>query len=212
MGKAERDGQSGLADGDIRSLLAGKSARELANFLFKGIKENKAFRRKTLAWLIDTGADQLPWEAILDELTGWVAEILEPWAGLKPRLPDLRELNPVKSAVKNRPDLGVPVYLAIVEGLAVFPRTFGDAPASFHHALVASFERAGEFLLAIKDPTLQREYFARCERWENVFDYNGYVQDEFKRILENLGQTLFPEQVAADANPRRGRGRRSNGG
>ncbi len=154
MGKAERDGQSGLADRDIRRLLAGKSDRGLADFRFKGIGENKAFRRKTLGWLIDTGADQLPREATLDELTGWVAEILEPWAGLKPRLPDLRELNPVKSAVKNHPDLGVPVYLAIVEGLAAYPKTFGDAPESFHHALVTSFERAGEFLLAIKDPTL----------------------------------------------------------
>ena len=72
MGKAERDGQSGLADGDSRSLLAGKSAREFANFLFKGIRENKAFRHKALAWLIDTGAGQLPRDAVwTNSPTGW---------------------------------------------------------------------------------------------------------------------------------------------
>lgn len=200
MEKQGTEEKVGISDKDVRRVLEGKSALELVKFLLKGVKEKKAFRRKVLAWLIDTSADQLDYDAILDEIMTWIDEILEPWSGMTPRTPDLRELTAVKSAVKNHPGLAVPSYLAILKGIANFLDTFGGGPQSFYKSFVNSFSEASLHLSAIEDPKLQKNYFEWLESLSSKSDDFGYgVGFETQEILRQLRRSLYPE--ASESNP-----------
>lgn len=52
--------QAGIDQQTVRRLLKETPSGELVAFLLKGARENKTFRRKLVAWLIDTYIDQLP--------------------------------------------------------------------------------------------------------------------------------------------------------
>lgn len=193
MEKKNQEKEERITDRDIRLLLEGKSAQALTKFLSKGMKENKMFRRKVLAWLIDTDTDQLSTDAVLGELTDWINEILEPWAGMKPRMPDLRELSTVKAAVKNHPDLAVPIYLTIVGGIGDFLDTFGGGPESFYNSFVRNFDQAASHLPAIGDPELQKRYFSHMEHLAGRGDNFGYgVGYDTEDIMSKLRPKIYP--------------------
>lgn len=195
--------RGGLQDQDVRRLLGDKSPSELAGFLLKGLKENKAFRRKVLAWLIDTEAEKLPKDAVLGEIGAWIEDIFDQ-RSVKPRTPNLKDLNPIKSAVKNHPDLAVPAYLAIVDEIAAFLDAYGGGPISFYDALGNSFHQAAANLPMVADSDLQREYLGRMERFEGRSSDFGYGLDcETAEVLEGLHERLASGALGAGRRRRR---------
>ncbi len=184
------DAHVGIEDRDIRRMLEGKSSSDLARFLLKGVKENKAFRRKVLAWLIQAGAEALPKETVLGEIGAWIEDVFSQ-RGLKPRMPNLRELNPVKSAVRDHPDLAVPTYLEIVSQIAEFLDTYGGGPTSFYDALGSSFRAAAANLSQMADAAQGETYLRWMEEFSRRCSDFGYGLDsETAEVLYELGERL----------------------
>lgn len=189
---AKKDGgRGGIQDRDIRRLLADKSPSDLAGFLLKGVKENKAFRRKVLAWLIHADAELLPQEVVLGEICAWIEDVFTQRA-LMPRTPDLRELNPVKSAVRDHPDLAVFAYLEIVDQIAEFLDAYGGGPDSLYDALMNSFREAAANLPLVADAAQQEahlRWMAEFSRRSSDFGYglDGATAEVLYDLRERLG-------------------------
>ena len=162
-GKTEKQQQPSISGMDVRRLIQGKSTQEVTAFLLKSMGENEAFRRKVLAWVVETSAGDLPREAVLGELLGWVDEVFDIWRGRVPKTPKLKDLAPVKAAVKKHPDLAVPVYLAMLEGVIGFLVEFGGGPDSFYSAAISYGKQIAVSLDRVADQQLRDEYLFRLE-------------------------------------------------
>lgn len=162
-GKTEKQQQPSISGADVRRLIQGKSIQEVTAFLLKSMGENEAFRRKVLAWLVETSADDLPREAVLGELLGWVDEAFDIWRGRVPTTPKLKDLAPVKAAVKKHPDLAVPVYLAMLEGVIGSLAEFGGGPDSLYSAAINYGKQFLVNLDRVADQRLRDEYLFRLK-------------------------------------------------
>lgn len=184
------DAHGGIEDRDIRRMLEGKSSSDLARFLLKGVKENKAFRRKVLAWLIQADAEALPNETVLGEIGAWIEDIFSQ-RGLTPRMPNLRELNPVKSAVRGHPGLAAPIYLEIVGKIAEFLNAYGGGPNSFYDALGSNFREAAANLPQMADAVQRETYLRWMEEFSQGCSDFGYGLDsETAEVLDELRERL----------------------
>lgn len=147
----EDDAQVGIDSKTVRRLLKETPRGELVTFLLTGARQNKAFRRKVLAWLIDTYADQLPRETVLTEIEGWVEDVFDQGRGDTPRIPALRDLAPLRTAVRRHPDVAVPAHLAVVNAVMDWLGSYGGGPDSLYQALVHHFEAAAAALPLVPD-------------------------------------------------------------
>lgn len=145
------DAQAGLDQQTVRRLLKEAPSGELVAFLLKGARENKTFRRKLLAWLIDTYADQLPLDAVRAEIAGWVEDVFDSGRGYMPRVPALRDLTPVRTAVRRHPDLAVLAHLTVLDAIAAWLDAYGGGPDSLYQAFAHHFEWAAAALPLVRD-------------------------------------------------------------
>lgn len=183
----------GIAERDIRDALASRSAKELAGFLRKAMRENRTVRRKVLAWLIDADADTLPPQAVQGELRAWIDSVFEQ-RSLMPRPPDLRELAPVRSAVRHRPDLAVPACLAILDAIADFLDAYGGGPQSLYTGFLRTFAEAAAFLAAVTDPDLRVAWLDELDGLSSKGEDLGYglgrqTADILREVRASLGAT-----------------------
>lgn len=145
------DAEAGIDQQTVRRLLKETPSGELVTFLLKGARENKTFRRKLLAWLIDTYADQLPLEAVQAEIVGWVEDVFDSGRGYTPRVPALRDLTPVRTAVRRHPDLAVIAHLAVIDAITTWLDAYGGGPDSLYQAFAHHFEWAAAALPLARD-------------------------------------------------------------
>jgi hypothetical protein len=141
----------GLDERTLRRLLTACPSRDLVDLLLKGVRENRTFRRKVLAWLIDAYADDLPAASVRAEIGGWIDDAFAPGRSLMPRTPAIRDLGAVRTAVRRRPRLAVYAHLAVVGALVDFLRAYGGGPESLYAALVRHFEWAAEAAARVDD-------------------------------------------------------------
>jgi hypothetical protein len=192
-----------IEDRDIRRSLACKSSSELARFLLQGVKSDKTFRRKVLAWLIQADAEALPQEAVLGEIGTWIDEVFKQ-TGRMPRTPNLRALNPVKSAVKGHPNLAVPISLEIVGQVAEFLDAYGGGPASFYNTLRHHFREAAVHLPAMTDAVQRETHLRRMMEFSRKCSDFGYGLDrETAKILSDLRTRLAGRDAAFGESPPR---------
>ena len=185
-----------IEDRDIRRSLACKSSSEFARFLLQGVKKDKTFRRKVLAWLIQADAGALPQEAVLGEVGTWIDEVFNQ-TGRMPRTPNLRALNPVKSAVKGHPNLAVPISLEIVGQIAAFLDAYGGGPASFYDTLRRHFREAAVHLPAMTDVAQRETHLRRMMEFSRKCSDFGYGLDrETAKILSDLRTRLAGSDAA----------------
>lgn len=145
------DAQAGIDQPTLRRVLKEAPSSDLVSFLLKGARENKAFRRKVLAWLIDSYADQLAPEAVGAEVARWVEDVFDSGRSDFPRVRALRDLAPVRTAVRHHPGLAVPAHLAVVDAIASWLDAYGDGPDSLYQALIRHFEWAVAALPLVRD-------------------------------------------------------------
>ena len=185
-----------IEDRDIRRSLACKSSSELARFLLQGVKSDKTFRRKVLAWLIQADAEALPQEAVLGEIGTWIDEVFKQ-TGRMPRTPNLRALNPVKSAVKGHSNLAVPISLEIVGQVAEFLDAYGGGPASFYNTLRHHFREAAVHLPAMTDAVQRETHLRRMMEFSRKCSDFGYGLDrETAKVLNDLRTRLAGSDAA----------------
>ena len=202
MAKSD-DTRRRIEDRDIRRSLACKSSSELARFLLQGVKSDKTFRRKVLAWLIQADAEALPQEAVLGEIGTWIDEVFKQ-TGRMPRTPNLRALNPVKSAVKGHPNLAVPISLEIVGQVAEFLDAYGGGPASFYNTLRHHFREAAVHLPAMTDAVQRETHLRRMMEFSRKCSDFGYGLDrETAKILNDLRTRLAGRDAAFGESPPR---------
>jgi len=124
-----------------------------------------------------------------------------------PRVPKLTELNPVKSAVRHRPELAVPAYLAICTDIGDFIGEFGGGPDSFYPAFSNAFKAAADHVTRLADPELQQTYIDQLQDLEALSADFGYgVDSEVGEHLEALRERLAEHDDPAPAGRRRRRG------
>ena len=195
--------RSGIEDRDIRRLLESKSPSDLARFLLKGVRENKAFRRKVLAWLINDDAEALPKETVLGEIDAWIEDAFNQ-RSLMPRTPNLKELNPVRSAVRGHPDLAVPTHLEIVDQIAGFLDAYGGGPTSLYDAIGSSYREAAANLPQVADASQQETYLRWMEEFAGRCGDFGYGLDsETGEVLDELREHLASETAGIRGSRRR---------
>lgn len=193
---AKKEGaRSGIEDRDIRRLIESRSPTDLARFLLKGARENRAFRRKVLAWLINGDAKALPKETVLDEIDAWIADAFHQ-RSLMPRTPNLKELNPVRSAVRGQPDLAVPAHLEIVDQIAGFLDACGGGPTSLYDAIANSYREAAANLPQVADASEREMYLLWMEELAGRCSDFGYGLDsDIGEVLDELREHLAGETV-----------------
>ncbi len=145
------DAHSGIEPQTLRRLLKETPSGDLVVFPLKGVRENKTFRRKLLAWLIDTYADELPVEAVHAEIADWVHDVFVLRSESAPHPPALRELAPVRTAVRRHPDLAVFAHLAVLDAIVERLDAYGGGPDSLYQAFIHHFEWAVAALPLVQD-------------------------------------------------------------
>ena len=199
--------QPGLQESTVRDLVRGKSAGDLAGFVLRGLKGDRSFRRKVLAWLIAEDQGSIADETAQEELLLWVEDVFVQ-KNLSPRTPKLADLKPVKSAVRSRPSLAVPVHIAVADAIADFLSTYGGGPESLYSAYVTSFREAARNLALLTDPAAQRAYFAELEGRALAASDFGYGMDAATaECLEEIRMQLPEGLVEAQRLRRRPRRR-----
>lgn len=148
---AADDAQDGIDQQSVRRLLEETPSRDLVAFLLKGARDNKVFRRKLLAWLIDTYADQLPVEAVQAEVASWVEDVFDPGSGYAPRVPTVRDLTVVRTAVRRHPGLAVVAHLTVVDAVAAWLDAYGGGPDSLYRTFERHFAWAAAALPFVED-------------------------------------------------------------
>lgn len=68
-----------------------------------------------------------------------------------PRVPALRDLTPVRTAVRRHPDLAVLAHLAVVDAIATWLDAYGGGPDSLYQAFARHFEWAAAALPLVRD-------------------------------------------------------------
>ena len=186
-----------LDEEDIRKAMGKKQYEEVLSFVYRSVQENIAFRQKVLIWLINTCPESFPQDKVLNELNNWIDEVFNKWVEGKP--PKLSNLSPVKSAVINAPDLAVPIYLRMLEGVISILDGWPDGPQSYHMAAYSYTKQVTLFLSKIADTELRQEYMARLEYLADRGEMLGYgVSDGIWSLIHDARKA---DRVAVKASP-----------
>lgn len=189
------DSAQGIEPQTIRRLLAATPSRDLVAFLLKRARENKAFRRKLLAWVIDTYADQIPADAVQSEIAGWIEDVFDPGSALTPRAPDLRDLTVVRTAVRRHPELAVFAHLAVVDGIGDWLSAYGRGPDSFYQAFARHFEWAASALPGVQDEAARSGALRDLEEAVVRGSDFGYGLDYTTALALSGLSALYPDRA-----------------
>lgn len=108
-----------------------------------------------------------------------------------PRTPNLKELNPVRSAVRGHPDLAVPTHLEIVSQIAGFLDAYGGGPTSLYDVIVNSFREAAAYLPQMADAAQMETHLRWMEEFARGCSDFGYGLDsETAEVLDDLRDRL----------------------
>lgn len=203
----QTDARRGLPDAMLRDLVREKSAANLAGFVLRSLKGDKASRRKVIAWLIAEEPSSIQDEMAQEELLLWVEDVFVQKT-LMPRTPKLPDLGPVKAAVRARPSLAVPVHIAIANEITDFLSAYGGGPQSLYSAYLTSFREAARNVALLADPQVQRACLDELEEMATEVSEFGYGMDAAaEECLDDLRDRLAGT-VVETRGPKRRTGRR----